>query len=142
MSAAAAKLEVEVEGLPTGDTTQTQTGAITNANNDPRVPVYRVVDQTEWAYLQATGNYGSNPAQSGKYFALTLAGAQAFASHPANARSTITGTTLPRSVVNRGFLFNDPGQYGAGPSVFFAQPQLPTVYGTMTPPAILPNVGQ
>jgi hypothetical protein len=113
-----------------------------DASDDSRIPVYRVVDPTELAYLQATGNYGSNPAQSGKYFALTPAGAQGFASHPGNAGSTITGTTLPRSVVNQGFLFNDPGRYGAGPSVFFAQPQLPTVYGAMTAPAILPNVGQ
>jgi hypothetical protein len=116
--------------------------AAANASNDPRVPVYRLVDPDELAYLQATRNYGSNPAQSGKYFALTPGGAQAFASHPRNAGSTITGTTLPRSVVNRGFLFNDPGQLGAGPSVFFAQPQLPRVYGAMTAPAILPNVGQ
>jgi hypothetical protein len=116
-------------------------GAI-NASIDPRVAVYRVVDPAELAYLQATGNYGSNPARSGKYFALTPAGAQAFASHPFSAGSTITETTLPRSVLNEGFLFNDPGQYGAGPSVFFAQPQLPMVYSAMPAPAILPNVGQ
>jgi hypothetical protein len=114
----------------------------TNASHDPRVPVYRVVDPAELTYLQANGNYGSNPAQSGKYFALTPAGAEVFASHPWNAASTITETTLPRSVVNQGFLFNDPGEYGAGLSVFFAQPQLPTVYGRMTAPAIAPNVGQ
>jgi hypothetical protein len=98
-----------------------------------------VVDPTELAYLQATGNYGSNPSQSGKYFALSLAGAQAFANAPMNAGSTITSTTLPQSVVNQGFGFADPGAHGAGPSVFFDQPQLPTVYGTMTPPVIVPN---
>jgi hypothetical protein len=113
-----------------------------SAGNDPRVPVYRVVDPTELAYLQATGNYGSNPAQSGKYFAMSRTGAKAFATHPRNAGTTITATTLPRSVVNEGFQFNDPGQYGAGRSVFFAQPQLARVYGPMTPPAILPNVRQ
>jgi hypothetical protein len=58
-----------------------------------------VVDPTELAYLRATGNYGSNSARSGKYFSLTLAGAQAFARAPINAGSTITQTTLPQSIV-------------------------------------------
>lgn len=114
-------------------------GGETIINPPPPITVYRVVDPTELAYLQANGNYGSNPSQSGKYFALTLEGAQAFASAPMNAGSTITSTALPQSVVNQGFLFTDPGQYGAGPSVFFGQPQLPSVYSTMTPPTILPG---
>jgi hypothetical protein len=101
-----------------------------------------VVDPTELADLQASGNCGSNRARSGKYFALTPAGAKAFASHPANAGTAITGTTLPRSVVRQGFLFHDPGRYGAGPSVFFAEPQLLMVYGVMAPPAIVPNARQ
>lgn len=123
------------------DATQTLADAVTTANNDPRVPIYRIVDATELAYLRATGNYGSNPARSGKYFALAPAGAQAFASHPWNAGSTITRTSLPRSVVRQGFLLNDPGPYGAGPSVFFAEPQLTMVYAAMTPPTIVPNAG-
>jgi hypothetical protein len=136
--ATAAILGAATLGL-SGDTAQTQTGATSTTNNDPRVTVYRVVDPTELAYLQANGNYGSNPSESGKYFALTPGGAQAFAGAPINAGSTITSTTLPQSVVNQGFPFPDPGQNGAGPSVFFGQPQLPTVYGTMTPPVILPG---
>ena len=104
--------------------------------------MYRVVDPTELAYVQATGNYGSNPSRSGKYFALTIMGARAYASHPMSAGSTITSTTLPQSVVTQGFQFLDPGQYGAGPSVFFGQAQLPTIYGTMTPAVIVPNAGQ
>ena len=124
------------------DATRTRKNPVTTANSDPRVPVYRVVDPTEFSNLRATGDYGSNPAQSGKYFALTPAGAQAFASHPSNAGSTVTGTTLPRSVVRQGFLLNDPGRYGAGPSVFFAEQQLTMVYAAMTPPTIVPNVGQ
>jgi hypothetical protein len=98
------------------------------------------VDPVELAHLQSTGNYGSSPSQSGKYFALTPGGAQAFASAPINAHSVVTSTTLPKSVVTQGFQFTDPGVYGAGPSVFFSQPQLPTVYGTMTPPVVLPKV--
>ncbi|MCC6473023.1 MAG: RHS repeat-associated core domain-containing protein [Burkholderiales bacterium] len=70
-------------GLMSGDTPQTQsgvqTGTASSTSNDPRVPVYRVVDPIELSHLQATGNYGSNPNESGKYFALTPAGAQAFA---------------------------------------------------------------
>jgi RHS repeat-associated protein len=107
-----------------------------------RTTVYRVVDPTELAYLQSTGNYGSNPSQSGKYFALTAAGAQAFASAPMNSGTTITSTTLPQVVVNQGYQFIDIGSQGAGPSVFYSQPQLPSVYGSMTRPIILPNQGQ
>jgi hypothetical protein len=51
-------------------------------------------------------------------------------SHPMSAGSTITSTTLPQSVVTQGVQFLDPGQYGAGPSVFFGQAQLSTIYGT------------
>lgn len=100
------------------------------------VVVYRVVDDTELSYLLAHGHYGSNPSQSGKYFALTLDGARAFANAPMNAETTITTTTLRQSVVNRGVTFNDPGTNGAGPSVFFSQQQLGDVYGTMALPAI------
>jgi hypothetical protein len=107
--------------------------------NGPYVSVYRVVDATELAYLQATGNFGSNPSQSGKYFALTLKGAQSFAGHPMNAGSTIITTTLPQNVVNQGLLFLDPGAQGAGQSVFFAQAQLPMVYNIMTPPMPVTN---
>jgi hypothetical protein len=103
----------------------------------PHVSVYRVVDSVELAYMHANGNYGSNRAKSGKYFALTIAGASAFARASINAGSTITRTTLPQSVVDRGFLFNDPGQYGAGLSVFFGERLLPAVYRAMTPPVIV-----
>src|SRR5713101_4521840 len=96
-----------------------QTGTIATPANDPRVSIYRVVDPIELACLQMTGNYGSNPARSGKYFALTVTGAQAFAGAPINVGSTIRGATLLQSIVNQGFGFNDPGQHGAGPSVFF-----------------------
>ena len=103
------------------------------ARQDPRVQIYRAVDAVELAHIQSTGNYGFNPSASGKYFALTVNGVEAFASSPLNAGTTITSTTLPQSIVNQGFLFNDPGQYGAGASVFFDQAQLPLVYDNMTP---------
>jgi hypothetical protein len=104
--------------------------------------VYRVIDPAELAYLQASGDYGSNPARSGKYFALTIAGARAFAAAPINAASSITETTLPQSVVDIGFAFIDPGQQGAGRSVFFSELQLPAVYGAMTPPVMVPSAGR
>jgi hypothetical protein len=100
------------------------------------VIVYRVADETELAYLEAHGHYGSNPSQSGKYFALTLDGARAFANAPMNTGSTITTATLPHSVANRGVRFNDPGRYGAGLSVFFSQRQLGEVYGSISRPVI------
>jgi hypothetical protein len=33
----------------------------------------------------------------------------------------------------------DPGKNGAGPSVFFSDPQLPMVYSNMTRIAVLPK---
>jgi hypothetical protein len=110
---------------------------IATPNIDPRVAVYRVVNPTELAYLLVTGNYGSNPNRSGKYFALTLTGARAFAGAAMNAGSTITGTTLPQSVVSQGWGMTDPGPHGAGSSVFFDEAQLPMVYDVMTPPVIV-----
>jgi hypothetical protein len=104
--------------------------------DDPPVSVYRVVDEPELSYLETYGNYGSNPSQSGKYFALTLDGARAFANAPMNVGSTLTTATLPQSVANRGVRFNDPGRYGAGSSIFFSQRQLGEVYGTISRPVI------
>src|SRR6266852_7045494 len=89
--------------------------AMAAPNNDPRVVVYRVIDAAELAHLRMTGSYGSNPTRFGKYFALTLAGARAFAAAPMNAGSTITETTLPQSVVSEGWRLVDPGRRGAGP---------------------------
>ena len=109
--------------------------------DDDRVPVFRVVDATELAYLLMVGNYGSNPSRSGKYFALTLVGARAFAAASMNAGSTITETTLPRSVIAQGFAVRDPGPYGAGPSIFFAEHQLPIVYAATTPPVVIGGGG-
>jgi hypothetical protein len=108
-------------------------------SDDSSVPVYRVIGPTELAVLLATGTYGSNPNESGKYFALTLAGAQDFANAPFNSGRTlaITITSLPGSVLSQGYAFPDVG--GAGPSVFFSNPQLPIVYGTMTPPVVIPR---
>lgn len=103
---------------------------------DPRVPLYRVIDAVEIAYLQMNGHYGSNPSRSGKYFALTLVGARAFAAAPMNAGSRITATSLPQSIVNQGWAMIDLG--GAGPSVYFDEPQLPTVYSAMSPVLIVP----
>lgn len=107
------------------------------SNSDPGVSVYRVVDATELAYLRRVGDYGSNPSRSGKYFALTLLGARAFAGHPINQGSIVTEATLPQSVVSRGFSFVDPGPHGAGSSVFFDEMQLPIVYGVMTRPVVV-----
>jgi hypothetical protein len=92
-----------------------------------------VIDAIELNHL-SSGNYGSNPNRSGKYWAMTLTGARAFASHPANAGCVVTLTTLPRLIPNQGHIFIDPGAHGAGRSVFFSAARLPMVYGVMTPP--------
>ena len=110
-------------------------------NSDPRVVVYRVIDAAELAHLRMTGSYGSNPSRSGKYFAMTLAGAKAFGAAPMNAGSTITETTLPRSVVVQGWAMIDPGPHGAGSSVYFSELQLPVVYSAMTPPNVTAGAG-
>ena len=104
--------------------------------DDPVVVVYRVIDDSERRYLAAYGDYGSNPSQSGKYFALTLDGASAFARAPMNTGTVITRTTLPASIVQRGMMFNDPGANGAGLSVFFPQQLLTVVYDSMSVPVI------
>jgi hypothetical protein len=78
----------------------------------------------------ANGNYASSPGQSGKYFAVTASGAQAFLGAPMNSDGTLTMTTLPGSVLSQGRTFPDIGPNGARPSVWFGQPQLPMVYGT------------
>jgi hypothetical protein len=114
-----------------------QTGGATLQTNDPRITVYRVVDPTELAHLRTAGDYGSNPSLSGKYFALTRTGARSFANAAMNAGSTITATTLPRSVVAQGFAFNDPGRYGAGQSIFFDQVRPRSLYPAMTPPVVI-----
>jgi hypothetical protein len=116
--------------------------AIATPNSDPRVVVYRVIDAAELAHLRMTGSYGSNASRSGKYFAMTLAGARAFAATSMNAGSTITETTLPQSVVGQGWRLVDPGRRGAGPSVYFSEQQLPMVYTAMTPPNVTAGAGQ
>ena len=88
-----------------------------------------------------TGDFGSSPSRSGKYFALTLAGAYAFARAPMNAGSTVTETTLPQSVIRQGFAIIDPGPFGAGRSVHFAEAQLAMVYGAMTQPIVITGSG-
>jgi hypothetical protein len=111
-------------------------GGDTRQSDDPYVNIYRAIDDVELDYLKANGNYGHNPSMSGKYFALTLGGAQAFAGWSQNEAATVTGTSIPRSVLEQGHLFNDPGVHGAGPSVHFSDTVLPRVYRTMTPPHI------
>jgi hypothetical protein len=105
-------------------------------SDDPRVAVYRVVDETERSYLAAHGHYGSSPSQSGKYFALTLDGARAFANAPMNAGAFIIQTALPASIVSRGMIFYDPGPHGAGLSLFFPRQLLVDVDASMSPPVI------
>jgi hypothetical protein len=109
---------------------------------DPYVLVYRVIDGVELDYLRARGDYGSNPSRSGKYFALTIVGVQAFARAPMNEGTTITATALPQSVLLRATTFNDPGPHGAGLSVFFPEELLPVVYDTMRPPEIWKDADQ
>jgi hypothetical protein len=76
------------------------------------VPIFRAVGQSETSSILNAGTYGSAPSMGGKYFALTQQGAQDFASASFNAgrQMSITSTTVPRSVFNQGFLFNDVGK--------------------------------
>jgi hypothetical protein len=60
---------------------------------------------------------------------------------PMNIGSTMTRTELPQSVINIGFMINNPWQFGAGSSVVFRESPLATVYDTMTPPVILLKPG-
>jgi hypothetical protein len=112
------------------------TQAVTSSAQDQYTTIYRAVGPQELYTLEATGTYGSNPSQNGKYFALTLNGVYQFANSPFNQDMTVTATSVPNRVLNSGYFFNDPG--GAGSSVYFQQSQLPTLYSTMTRPQILP----
>jgi hypothetical protein len=107
--------------------------------DDPYQTIYRAIGDKELATLQATGTYGFSPNASGKYFALARAGVYQFANSSFNAgqNMTITSTSIPSSVLNSGYEFNDPG--GGRMSVHFSDPQLPKVYSTMTPVQILPR---
>ena len=102
------------------------------AENEETVQIFRAVDQNELPSV-LNGTYGSSPNLSGKYFSLTQEGAENVANAPMNAgqQMTITSTTVPRSVFNQGYLFNDTGL--AGPSIHFQQEFLPTLYNLMTP---------
>jgi RHS repeat-associated protein len=103
------------------------------AAEDQAVQIFRAVDQDELQYIPSEGTYGSSPSMYGKYFALAQEGAQNFANSTINAgqQMTITSTTIPTSILNQGFFFNDVG--GAGASVHFQQEFLPTLYNLMTP---------
>jgi hypothetical protein len=96
------------------------------------VQVFRAVDQNELPSV-LNGTYGSSLSASGKYFALTQEGAQNIANSTMSAgqQMTITSTTVPQSVFNQGYLFNDAG--GAGASIHFRQEFLPKLYNSMTP---------
>ena len=98
------------------------------------VTLYRAVNDEELAIIQSTGTYGFNPNGSGKYFAQSEQGARNIRnSFPSN--NTITRIQVPTSTLYAGTNFNDTG--GAGPSVHYADTQLPVVYSTMTPIQIL-----
>ena len=99
------------------------------------VQIYRAVGEDEMAHVSSTGDYGSSPNLSGKYFALTEQGARNFAGASINAgdKMTITSVRIPRSVFDQGFQFHDPGAFGAGPSVYFQQDFLTNLYSSMTP---------
>lgn len=111
----------------------------TLTDDEGRRPIYRAIGPTERAVLEATGNYGSSPNASSKYFALTVEGVYQFANSEFNSgrEMTITSTSVPTKVLSSGYSFNDPG--GGGASVHFSEPQLPKVYSTMTPVQILPR---
>ena len=107
-------------------------GGAGSAAESEMVQIFRTVDQNELPSV-LNGTYGSSPSASGKYFALTQEGAQNVANSTMNAgqQMTMTSTTIPRSVFNQGYLFNDTGL--AGPAIHFQQEFLPTLYNSMTP---------
>jgi len=44
---------------------------------------------------------------------------------------TITATDIPAEFVEQGFVFNDPGPFGAGPSIHFSDAMLPELCAVM-----------
>jgi RHS repeat-associated protein len=108
-------------------------GEAAAAEGEGTVQIFRAVGQSESSSILNAGTYGSAPSMGGKYFALTQQGAQDFANASFNAgrQMSVTSTTIPQSVFNQGFFFNDVG--GAGASIHFQQDFLPTLYNSMTP---------
>ena len=104
-----------------------------------RIPLFRAVGQRELAQVLRSGNYGSSPSLSGKYFGFTESGVRAIANSGLNAsrQMTITATDVPRWLLRIGYKFNDPGAGGAGPSIFFAERTLPILYRFMSSIRIL-----
>jgi hypothetical protein len=109
--------------------------------SEPRVSLFRAIGERERRHLLAFGDYGRSPSAGGKYFALTEEGAVRFAGSTFNAkrRMIITRVDVPRSFLDRGFLFFDPG--GAGPSVHFSEEMLADLYAIAGPPSLLDSVG-
>ncbi len=114
-----------------------ETRADARDDDEPRVTIYRAIGPAELDYLLEHGNYGHSPSRGGKYFAYTLEGATNFAHAPMNQDVAMTTTTIPRSVAEQGYSFNDPGRHGAGPSLHYQDVQLPYVYENMTPVIVL-----
>lgn len=103
--------------------------------DERRVTLYRAVSAAEYAHIQKYGDYGYAPSGGGKYFAFTRAGAENVASKAAMNAPYVTSITVPPSVARAGYPIPDPGL--AGPSLHYSDPQLPTVYSTMTRPMLL-----
>ena len=103
--------------------------------DEPRVQIYRAISAAEYKHLMATGNYGFSPSGGGKYFALSLAGAQNVASKPVMDAPYVTRTSILPSVAGTADRIPDPGL--AGPSLHFSDPKLPSVYATMTPVEVI-----
>ncbi|MEZ4864104.1 MAG: hypothetical protein R3C14_22500 [Caldilineaceae bacterium] len=101
---------------------------------DDTVTLYRAVRPEELNDLLRFGDYGLSPSGAGKYFALTEQGVRDFIQSPLNADvdMVLTKIEVPISFVRRfGFLFHDPGTYGAKDSVHFADDVLPYLYEIM-----------
>lgn len=109
--------------------------------------VFRAIGQRELHDVLRFGDYGLSPSGGGKYFALTEGGAVSYANHSFNSgrRMTVTDIEIPKSFLDRGHTFNDPG--GAGPSIHFADDVLMDLYKVMGLPRILrapwvPTIGR
>lgn len=106
-------------------------GNNSNGGDDSLVTLYRAVRPEELDDVLRFGDYGLSPSGGGKYFALTEQGARDIMKAPMNrdVNMVLTKIEVPRSfVLEHGYLFTDPGQFGAKESVHFADDVLPDLY--------------
>lgn len=113
-----------------------ETHQLFQALDGETITLYRAVGVDEYDDIVRFGDYGLSPNGNGKYFSLTEQGVQNFANpnNPINTENLIiTQVQVPKAFVQEnGYLFFDPGTYGAQHAVYFNEDQSMALYEVMS----------